>query len=336
MAAFMRDLTPLPDAGRGWGRGLAVPDASDASDTPKPSQAPVIRRGPRFSLPQRIAGFARLAHGAPVAMYMLLMVALAPIAALSSQRPLAGEALIRLVLAMGFAQAAIGVLNDYRDRALDAASKPQKPLVRGTVQPGEALALVVVLPGLALLAAQPFGVPAVLILAAIMTLGFAYDLGFKGTPVSALLFALHFPLLPLFVWAALGAWRPFLPWILPIGAALGIAMNIANSLPDLDEDIAAGVRGLPHLLGLRRGLALVWAIPLALTLLIWLLHLTGLARGHLIWLALATLAAIGSTAAAILLYRRKPDAATLKGAFYLQAFGALAFAACWFVAVVAG
>lgn len=285
-------------------------------------------------MPQRIVGFVRLIHAVPVAMYMLLMVALAPIAAISSQRALTGEALLRLVLAMGFAQAAIGVLNDYCDRALDAASKPQKPLVRGTVQPGEALALIVILPGLALLAAQPFGLAAVVILAAIMALGFAYDLRFKGTPVSALLFALHFPLLPIFVWAAVGAWRPFLPWVLPIGAALGVAMNIANSLPDLSEDIAAGVRGLPHLLGLRRDLVLVWVIPPALALLIWLLHVTGIVPGQPLLLALATLAAVVTTAATMLLYRRKPDAATLKLNFYLQAFGGLAFAACWLVAVI--
>jgi 4-hydroxybenzoate polyprenyltransferase len=310
-------------------------DASDTPDAPSPPKTPIVRRGATFSLPQRIAGFVRLIHAAPVAMYMLLMVALAPIAALSSHRPLTGEALLRLVLAMGFAQAAIGVLNDYCDRALDATSKPRKPLVRGTVQPGEALALVIILPGLALLAAQPFGLAPVLILAAIMALGFAYDLRFKGTPVSALLFALHFPLLPIFVWAAVGAWQPFLPWILPIGAALGTAMNIANSLPDLSEDIAAGVRGLPHLLGLGRDLALVWSIPLALALLIWLLHLSGLVPGLPLWLALATLAAVASTVAAMLLYRRKPDAATLKLTFYLQAFGALAFAVCWLVAVIA-
>ena len=310
-------------------------DASNTSDAPSPPKTPIVRRGPAFSLPQRIGGFVRLIHAAPVAMYMLLMVALAPIAAYSSQRAVTGEALLRLVLAMGFAQAAIGALNDYCDRALDAASKPQKPLVRGTVQLGEALALIVILPGLALLAAQPFGLAAVVILAAIMALGFAYDLRFKGTPVSALLFALHFPLLPIFVWAAVGAWRPFLPWVLPIGAALGVAMNIANSLPDLSEDIAAGVRGLPHVLGLRRDLILVWIVPPTLALLIWLLQITGVAPGQPLWLALATLAAVVTTAATMLLYRRKPDAATLKLNFYLQAFGALAFAACWFIAVIA-
>lgn len=296
---------------------------------------PSTHQSPRFNVLQRAGGLVRVTHPVPVAMYMLLMALLAPIAAFSAHRTLSIDAVVRLVLAMGCAQAAIGILNDYCDRALDAASKPRKPLVRGTVQPGEALALVVILTGLAILIAQSFGLAATVILCAIMALGFAYDLRFKGTWVSALLFALHFPLLPIFVWAALGAWRPFLPWILPLGAALGIAMNIANSLPDLDDDIAAGVRGLPHVLGLRRDLALVWGIPVALSLLIWLLDLTGLAPGLPIWLLLATLVAIGTTALTMLFYRRKPDAATLKVNFYIQAFGAMAFAACWLVAVIA-
>lgn len=301
------------------------------TDAPKTADS---RRPPQFSPVQRAGGLVRVTHPVPVAMYILLMLVLAPIAALSGHRALTGEALVRLALAMGCAQAAIGILNDYCDRALDAASKPNKPLVRGTVQVGEALALVVILTGLAVLAAQPFGLAAVLILCGIMALGFAYDLRFKGTWVSALLFALHFPLLPIFVWAALGVWRPFLPWLLPLGAALGIAMNIANSLPDLTDDIVAGVRGLPHVLGLRRDLALVWVIPPALSLLIWLLHLTGFVAGQPLWLLLATLVAVGSTALTMLLYRRKPDAATLKINFYIQAFAAMAFAACWLVAVI--
>lgn len=296
--------------------------------------APNSRKPLRPNIWQRAGGLIRITHPAPVAMYMLLMVALAPIAAFSAHHTLTGEALLRLVLAMGCAQAAIGILNDYCDRALDAASKPHKPLVRGTVQPGEALALVVILPALALLAAQAFGVAAVLILCAIMALGFAYDLRFKGTPVSALLFALHFPLLPIFVWVSLGVWRPFLPWILPLGAALGIAMNIANSLPDLADDIVAGVRGLPHVLGLRRDLALVWGIPIALSLLIWLLDLTGVVPALPLWLSLATLVAVATTVVTILLYRRRPDAATLTVNFYVQAFAAMAFAACWLIAVI--
>jgi 4-hydroxybenzoate polyprenyltransferase len=158
---------------------------------------PLTHQPPRFSVLQRAGGLVRVAHPAPVAMYMLLMALLAPIAAFSAHRMLSIDAVVRLVLAMGCAQAAIGILNDYCDRALDAASKPRKPLVRGTVQPGEALALVVILTGLAILIAQSFGLAATLTLCAIMALGFAYDLRFKGTWVSALLFALHFPLLPI-------------------------------------------------------------------------------------------------------------------------------------------
>ena len=296
---------------------------------------PEARKPSYFSIWQRLGGLKRVTHPVPVAMYMLLMVVLAPIAALSGHHLLSVGEVVRLVLAMGFAQAAIGALNDYCDRALDAASKPNKPLVRGTVRPGEALALVAISTGLAVLVALSFGLVAAVILCGIMALGFAYDLRFKGTWVSAVLFALHFPLLPIFVWAALDVWQPFLPWILPLGAALGIAMNIANSLPDLPEDIAAGVRGLPHVLGLRRDLALVWSIPLALTMLLWLLDLTGLVPADPLWLALATVVAFGSTILTIVLYRRRPDAATLKVNFYIQAFAAMAFAACWLVAVIA-
>ncbi len=168
-----------------------------------------------------------------------------------------------------------------------------------------------------------------------MALGFAYDLRFKGTLGQRAALCAPFPVVADLRLGALGVWQPFLPWILPLGAALGIAMNIANSLPDLADDIAAGVRGLPHVLGLRRDLALVWGIPIALSLLIWLLDLTGLAPALPVWLALATLVAVVTTAVTILLYRRKPDAATLKVNFYMQAFAAMAFAACWLVAVIA-
>ena len=33
------------------------------------------------------------------------------------------------------------------------------------------------------------------------------------------------------------------------GALLGVGAHLANALPDLDDDLATGVRGLPHRLG---------------------------------------------------------------------------------------
>src|SRR5690606_8621839 len=40
-------------------------------------------------------------------------------------------------------------------------------------------------------------------------------------------------------------------WAWIAGAALGVAVHFTNVLPDLDDDRATGVRGLPHRLGAR-------------------------------------------------------------------------------------
>ena len=46
--------------------------------------------------------------------------------------------------------------------------------------------------------------------------------------------------------------RPSAPWwLVGAGAALGAAAHLANVAPDLEEDLATGVRGLPHRLGAR-------------------------------------------------------------------------------------
>jgi 4-hydroxybenzoate polyprenyltransferase len=45
---------------------------------------------------------------------------------------------------------------------------------------------------------------------------------------------------------------PAAPWWLPAaGAALGAAAHLANVAPDIADDLATGVRGLPHRLGAR-------------------------------------------------------------------------------------
>ena len=60
-----------------------------------------------------------------------------------------------------------------------------------------------------------------------------------------------FGLLPVFV--VLGCpGTPAPPWWLPVaGGLLGAGAHFANVLPDLDDDAATGVRGLPHRLGAR-------------------------------------------------------------------------------------
>ncbi|MBF6590577.1 MAG: UbiA family prenyltransferase [Ktedonobacterales bacterium] len=281
----------------------------------------------------QLLGLLMVTHPLPSALYVVAVGIFAVLAAASAHRALAPGTLVRVLVAVGCAQIAIGALNDYRDRALDAASKPTKPLARGLIAPWEALALALGATGLLLALAPPLGLAPFVLLALIEGLGLAYDLWFKGTPVSALLYAIYFPLIPLLAWAVFGRWQPFLPWLLPLGAVLGVAMNVANSLPDLEDDLAAGVRGLPHLLGMRRGLLVVWIAPPAVLALLWGLDLAGVVPARLVGLLLATLAVVASELATLARYRRAPSPRTLRGNFFIQAFAVVALAAAWLAAV---
>ena len=59
------------------------------------------------------------------------------------------------------------------------------------------------------------------------------------------------------------AGHPWPPWWAPAaGALLGFGAHFANVLPDLRDDAATGVRGLPQRLGARNGV-IVMALALA-------------------------------------------------------------------------
>ncbi len=77
----------------------------------------------------------------------------------------------------------------------------------------------------------------------------AYDLGVKGTALSFAPYAVSFGLLPEVVALASPAGRPARAWAPLAGALLGVGAHLANALPDLEDDLATGVRGLPHRLG---------------------------------------------------------------------------------------
>nr|MBA3367205.1 UbiA family prenyltransferase [Geodermatophilaceae bacterium] len=77
----------------------------------------------------------------------------------------------------------------------------------------------------------------------------AYNFWLKATVVSVVPYAVAFGLLPAFVVAAAPG-QPTAPyWLVLSAALLGSGAHFANSVPDLDDDIATGVRGLPHRIG---------------------------------------------------------------------------------------
>ena len=92
--------------------------------------------------------------------------------------------------------------------------------------------------------------------------GWAYNLGLKRVAVSFVPFAIGFAALPSFVVLALPGEATVPWWLAAAGGLLGVGAHLVNVLPDLDDDLAAGVRGLPHRLG-RRGSTLAAAAVLA-------------------------------------------------------------------------
>src|SRR5258706_5606339 len=85
-----------------------------------------------------------------------------------------------------------------------------------------------------------------------LALGQAYNLRLKSTPWSGLVFALAMPLIPLYAFAGVGHIVSFLFWLVPLCFFLGVALNLANSLPDIEKDAAGGAKTLAVFLGVKR------------------------------------------------------------------------------------
>jgi 4-hydroxybenzoate polyprenyltransferase len=149
-------------------------------------------------------------------------------------------------------QASIGWSNDWLDADRDrSVARADKPVVQGAVRPAQlrtaAVAAVVVAVILSLLLGL---LPGALLLTLVAS-GWAYNAGLKRTWASALPYVAGFGALPAGVVAA-AAGTPGAPWwLVAAGGALGAAAHLANVAPDLEDDLATGVRGLPHRLGAR-------------------------------------------------------------------------------------
>lgn len=154
----------------------------------------------------------------------------------------------RVAAAFAAGQLTTGWTNDWRDRDRDrAAGRTDKPVVAG----GLSTALL----GRAAVGAASATVPLSFALgrragaAHLVAVGSAaaYNLGLKATPLSFAPYALSFGLVPSVVTLSVGGWAPW--WAGAAGALLGVGAHLANALPDLEDDVAAGVRGLPHRVG---------------------------------------------------------------------------------------
>jgi 4-hydroxybenzoate polyprenyltransferase len=149
-------------------------------------------------------------------------------------------------------QASIGWSNDWLDADRDrAVARADKPVVQGAVSPDRLRWAALIAAALAVVLSLALGVVPGLLLLVLVASGWAYNAGLKRTVASGLPYVTGFGALPAGVVAAAPG-SPAAPWwLITAGGALGAAAHLANVAPDLEDDLATGVRGLPHRLGAR-------------------------------------------------------------------------------------
>ena len=212
-------------------------------------------------------GYLLLPHLTPVLVVELATVAFA-IIAWDGLPP--AHLLGPLLLAMLGGQLAIGAINELVDLPFDTVGKPGKPLPSGDVSIRGARVMVVI--GLIMMVAfgWRFGTLPFALLAAGTGLGIAYDLWFKRTLWSWLPYLLALPLLPIWVFAALGRPEPKLLLLYPLGALTTVGVHLAQVLPDVAIDRAAGLPTASSRLGQRLTFVIAWLTTLSAPALAWL------------------------------------------------------------------
>lgn len=191
-----------------------------------------------------VVALVRACHPEPTLAVTAGLTALA----VTTGRDAVGVLLVALAILAG--QLSIGWGNDWFDAERDLrSSRSDKPVAAGQIS---ARAV-----GLAALVAVVAAVPLSLLsgwLAGTVHLvgvacGWAYNTWLKSTPISPLPYTVAFAAAPAFVVLGLPGTPTPPAWLLVTGALLGTGAHFANVIPDLDDDAATGIRGLPHRLG---------------------------------------------------------------------------------------
>ncbi len=209
------------------------------------------------------AGLVRACHPEPT-------VAVTALSGLLAVRLGHDTATLALVVAAVFTgQLTIGWSNDLIDASRDrAVGRTDKPLATGRVSAGAVRLALAIAAVVCVALSLAMGPVAGLLHLVLVGCGLAYNLALKRTVFSWLPYAIAFGLLPAVVSLALDPpeWPP--GWMVAAGALLGVGAHLVNVLPDLEDDAATGVRGLPHRLGALRARVTAVVVLAAASLLV--------------------------------------------------------------------
>ncbi len=204
-------------------------------------------------------GWLFVTHPGPSLLVTALVVAASGL--LTRHLPSARTA-IGLAVVMLPAQLGIGALNDWADVGADRLAKPYKPIPRGLVPRGGAVALALGGFAISMGAAAWLG-PGVLGVDALgLGAGVSYDLMLKRTPAAVLAWWAGFLALPLLAMVTTRSLDGAADAV-PLAGLVALAMQIVNGLPDLEGDRLGGATTLPLALGEARAR---WVAAVALVM----------------------------------------------------------------------
>jgi len=278
----------------------------------------------RNSAETAAGGFGRISRGLALSCHPLPTLAVTAISAgLAALAGLSPSRTTLLVAAVFAGQLSIGWSNDAIDAARDRASaRTDKPVALGVVPPrvvgaaaGVALLVAIVL---SLLLGLLPGSAAL----TVVVCGWLYNLGLKATVLSFVPYAIAFGTLPAVATLALPV--PVWPaaWAMIAGALFGVAAHLANVLPDLDDDLEAGVRGLPHRIG-PRATAVACPLLLGAASLVIVLGTGGSSDGADWWRGVAAVGVVLLVGAGVMIGVRRPRSRALFGIVVVTAISAV-------------
>jgi protoheme IX farnesyltransferase len=196
---------------------------------------------------ERVGALLRCGHPAPAA----AVTVLSGLLGLLVGHRLTGLAVVAGVI--GLSQLSVAWANDAIDADRDrAVGRTDKPLASQWPQGRPYVAAAAVAASVATAALAILAGPGRAAVAAIVGLISAqlYNWPLKASPFSIVPYVVSFAAIPYFIVASVPSAPPM--ELIVAAAAFGGAAHLLNAVPDLADDAATGVRGLPQRLGAQR------------------------------------------------------------------------------------
>jgi len=141
------------------------------------------------------------------------------------------------------------------------------------------------------------------------------------------------PLIPLYAFAGIGHVAPFVIWLIPVAALLGVVVNLANSLPDIEEDAETNARTLAVVLGVRSSYIVCSVLILLSALLIAIFTVVRLVPANMLIIVPTLLFTCLAPVLAFWYFGPQKPARMRKAYFYSIVLICMVLAAGWLIGV---